>query len=508
MNYSAASFAMLALPCSVALAQPDPLLDLWVYNSSGRVGSGNTVCIDNQVNAILADVTRLRFTAADVYVNAESIPGYTIGDWNPPSGMPPFINVPQAQCHLRRIPRSPVEAVMQEDVGLGPIGIWVNGVAVFSAADGNSPTGWPDWHQNACVLEVDNFDDAMGHPTENNPAIECPPEGPCCRPAGPACPTVLSGIYHHHCSPIGLRAQLGDDGGCHSPLLGFAFDGFPIYGPYAYSDPDDAMSVVVRMRSGYDLRHMRTGGPSEVDYPLGSFIEDFDFVGGPGRLDRHNGRHCVTPEFPAGTYAYFTTLDASANPEYPYIIGPQYKGVVIDDNIYPNPPATVPADAEEYTPIHELPCPTICRGPTDRRACRRGTATFDVRVRYGTAVTYRWLKDGVPLTDGPTGTGSVIAGATTRTLLLTDVFRIDEGQYACRVNGDCGVITSNSASLAVCAPDINCDGMVTSQDFFDFLACFFAPSPPPCSHRDFNRDGIANSQDFFDFIAAFFAGCP
>lgn len=53
----------------------------------------------------------------------------------------------------------------------------------------------------------------------------------------------------------------------------------------------------------------------------------------------------------------------------------------------------------------------------------------------------------------------------------------------------------------VCAADWNGDGLVSSQDFFDFLHAFFA------LEADFNADGVTNSQDFFDFLSAFFGGC-
>ncbi len=53
-----------------------------------------------------------------------------------------------------------------------------------------------------------------------------------------------------------------------------------------------------------------------------------------------------------------------------------------------------------------------------------------------------------------------------------------------------------------CDADWNNDGVVSSQDFFDFTAAFFS------DNADFNNDGITNSQDFFDFVGAFFSPCP
>jgi hypothetical protein len=54
-----------------------------------------------------------------------------------------------------------------------------------------------------------------------------------------------------------------------------------------------------------------------------------------------------------------------------------------------------------------------------------------------------------------------------------------------------------------CPSDFNRDGVISSQDFFDFLGAFFTASPT----ADVNHDEVVNSQDFFDFLTAFFAGC-
>jgi len=50
-------------------------------------------------------------------------------------------------------------------------------------------------------------------------------------------------------------------------------------------------------------------------------------VGQSDYLDSHNGRFCVTPEYPNGTYCYFATVDANWNSTYPYLVGPTYYGV-------------------------------------------------------------------------------------------------------------------------------------------------------------------------------------
>jgi hypothetical protein len=41
-------------------------------------------------------------------------------------------------------------------------------------------------------------------------------------------------------------------------------------------------------------------------------------------LDVHNGRFCITPEYPEGIYCYFATVDANYNSAYPYVVGQRF----------------------------------------------------------------------------------------------------------------------------------------------------------------------------------------
>ena len=95
----------------------------------------------------------------------------------------------------------------------------------------------------------------------------------------------------------------------HSPIIGWAYDGNPIYGPYGYST--NSGGVVTIMKSGYKLNQNREGGPPTSIYPLGFFLEDYTHYtyDDDSYLDENNGRFCVTPEYPNGTYAYFATID-------------------------------------------------------------------------------------------------------------------------------------------------------------------------------------------------------
>lgn len=114
-----------------------------------------------------------------------------------------------------------------------------------------------------------------------------------------------SGAYHYHGVPVGLLDLSGWVSDAHSPLIGYAADGFPIYALTGTIDGEVAM-----MTSSYQLISGDRPGGSEPDGAHdGTFNEDYEYVEGSGNLDRCNGAMTVSDEYPDGTYAYFITED-------------------------------------------------------------------------------------------------------------------------------------------------------------------------------------------------------
>ena len=100
----------------------------------------------------------------------------------------------------------------------------------------------------------------------------------------------------------------------HSPILGWAYDGNPIYGPYGYADPVAGIGVT-QLFSSYQLNKIEDKS-LRPDFVDGYFIEDYLYIG-DRELDQFNGRYGQTPEFPNGTYAYFTT-ETKTSSQFPY----------------------------------------------------------------------------------------------------------------------------------------------------------------------------------------------
>ncbi|MEP0847380.1 MAG: hypothetical protein HRF50_11265 [Phycisphaerae bacterium] len=99
-------------------------------------------------------------------------------------------------------------------------------------------------------------------------------------------------------------------------------------------------------------------------------------------------------------------------------------------------------------------CPTITAGP-DALAAWRGTiASFAVTVTGAAPFMYQWRKDDVALSDGPTGTGSVVSGADSATLIISNPDENDIAAYDVVVTNACGTVVSGSADLSIRVPPV------------------------------------------------------
>lgn len=336
-------------------AQTNPAITKWLINNTT---TGTYYVAPNPTpiaNNILVNCQQVRYTATDVYVNTTGIPAYPTGVFTGDGNT----NLAGNQNAIYKIPLNPTQNTgTATATPLGNVGIFINGVSLFDYKDGvawNSTTnalcggpgnsacpGGPSatqaWNRDAIPAEKLGFDCAKGHPAGTN--------------------------YHHHQNPSAFKYDLNvlsticnlyDSEGLytinpeqHSPLIGFAYDGFPIYGAFAYTNVDGT-GAIARMKSGYQLstNTTRTNGPAvNTTYFNGYFKEDYVFVAhptDPTYLDIHNGRFCITPEYPNGIYCYFATVDANYNSAFPYVVGPTYYGNKTGAKV-----TTVPAAATTY----------------------------------------------------------------------------------------------------------------------------------------------------------------
>ncbi len=411
------------------MAQADPILTSWFTQNSSvlaRVIQGNGTplpttavttwpsagVVNNNTGSAsqsvpaYADIQRIRYTTTDVYINSSGLASYIMGPWyGNTNKTSPWGFWPLARDYSNRITREPeIELLTKTKHPGGMIGMMVNGVAIYDLGDAfsfnqtaNSPVTGSDstagagyWSRDALAVEVVTFDQGFAH----QPGI--------------------NGQYHYHAEPKALRYQLGDNMKAtynattnlntyteidptgtttplhHSPILGWCFDGYPIYGPYGYTSANNSSSSITRMRRGFVYRdgsygtanltitgrttlpkwatiaqgyrsienykntanltvlgdyplsasqygpattYTTTAGPNTTRYTLGRYTGDYDFLGDNGYtqgvdfdLDQYNGRICVTPEYPSGTYAYFVTIDTSGNTVFPHLLGKEYYG--------------------------------------------------------------------------------------------------------------------------------------------------------------------------------------
>lgn len=213
-------------------------------------------------------------------IRSNGIPDHATGPF-PVRGNPNSIS---PQRHEFRISAQPRIAAAPTPTGMSPFGIAVNGVMLDPAA----AEWWRDDRGSGWQYEALGGGRNLGIDAEH-------------------AHVQPTGAYHYHGLPLSLLARV-TAGEKRMALVGWAADGFPIYGPWIPGKAADLKSPLRRAASSYRLKPgARAGGPGGKHD--GTFVEDWEYVAGAGDLDECNGRSGPTPEFPGGTYYYVLTDD-------------------------------------------------------------------------------------------------------------------------------------------------------------------------------------------------------
>ncbi len=168
---------------------------LYYYEDAGRYVD---LFSHHQLDSNEDGIPNLRITHDErcLIIRSQGYPNHPTAIF-PNSGNPNSIRV---QDFTFRLPLEPKLADSITRVPMGPIGMALNGVVFFNPFEMegmNAVAGYSEvWLDSCC-----------GHPQQ-------------------------TGVYHYHKYPTCVKSPFKDDGKQHSPVIGFAFDGFPIYGPY------------------------------------------------------------------------------------------------------------------------------------------------------------------------------------------------------------------------------------------------------------------------------------
>jgi hypothetical protein len=203
--------------------------------------AGKVVTADRPV----PDAVVLRFCGTHWEVRTKNLPNHPTGAFPEQRGNPGFI---RERADVYRLPLDPQPraGAVAMDAGnrnralpMGPVGVAVNGVAFFNPFD------------IGMVDATDQMDRCCGHPTPDD-------------------------LYHYHKYPVCVRTPFADAGDRHSPVIGWARDGFPVYGPYEAAGVL-AMHQTGRPLNAFNLHHDPERGwhyhatPGRFPYLIGGF---------------------------------------------------------------------------------------------------------------------------------------------------------------------------------------------------------------------------------------------
>ena len=255
-------------------------------NCEDYIASYQSTAMDVFRSVLFSGNLTISASAGKCQLQSNGVPNHDFND-----GQQSFPNNLSEQSYNYQITASPVFASSNTALAIGnDNGLMLNGVkidllAAACFAVGDEKTGCGDMSQ---PWRFDPMFPANGFRVDSHNAHVQP-----------------NGSYHYHGTP---NAMFAADTAVESPLVGFAADGFPIFG--SWFDDDGTVRKALpsyRLKSG--TRQAVSGYTTPGGDYDGTYRDDYEYIEGLGDLDECNGMQVD------GVYGYFIS-DA-----YPYIMG-------------------------------------------------------------------------------------------------------------------------------------------------------------------------------------------
>jgi hypothetical protein len=144
---------------------------------------------------IVTNIKKIQYTSTYVYILSSGVGSYVTGPWVSP-------NKPSDRNFSVQFPFNPTVRSVKLSATAGLVGLFTNGVPIYTFGDGMSWKSQGIWTRTAYFWELSSFDTCYGH-------------------------ADVSGNYHHHVNPICLYNYT--DSTKHSPIIGYVIDGYPMY---------------------------------------------------------------------------------------------------------------------------------------------------------------------------------------------------------------------------------------------------------------------------------------
>ena len=255
-------------------------------NCEDYIASYQSTAMDVFRSVLFSGNLTISASVGKCQLQSNGVPNHDFND-----GQQSFPNNLSEQSYNYQITTSPVFASSNTALAIGSDnGLMLNGVkidllAAACFAVGDEKTGCGDMSQ---PWRFDPMFPANGFRVDSHNAHVQP-----------------NGSYHYHGTP---NAMFAADTAVESPLVGFAADGFPIFGSW-FDDDGTVRKALPSYRLKTGTRQAVSGYTTPSGDYDGTYRDDYEYIEGLGDLDECNGMQVD------GVYGYFIS-DA-----YPYIMG-------------------------------------------------------------------------------------------------------------------------------------------------------------------------------------------